>query len=621
MIFNRLHLSFLFVLAISLPLLAQQNALEQFTQEVIQHKVRTNAADYIEFHQAHPDALRQYLESNGEVMPAVAGRHEDASLNETPEPESELHAAVNPVDTNNIIICAMRNTPDNILAPLTFPIYYTKDFGASWEVSEFNGVSEGQFMLGGGDPIIVFDTDGTAYLCWLTLDINILEFDEGIRLRFAKSTDGGATWVPIDEFVDSGKLLDVIQGDFGKFVDKEWLAVDHSDSPYRNTIYISYLTLETFGDSLAANITLRKKTPEMERFTDTSVVVNTEKYKLVQFTSIDVDSRGVVHVSFAGTLDSLNWSMYYTQSGDGGETFKPEVNVSDFHIPRLSADEPESTIVGIDTARIYPCPHMVVDNSGGTHEGNLYMVWTANGQDSKKTEGLDIYYSRSTDGGQNWSDVQILNDDGLPESHQFYPSITVNEKGIVVVTWYDRREDPANVQTHFYMTYSEDGGETFVENFPVSTQAADFSRIGDLNGAFGIGEYTQTVATPNFAIPVWSDGRTNDGNIDLFIAFVPIGAESTVTSVSTISTNFSLSGPFPNPMQKSGQVQLNLKKASDVQVRVFDVQGKRIRTLVDSKKLASGTHQFEVSDLPHGQYFLHVNTDFGYRTLKFVVQR
>jgi len=621
MIFNRLHLLSLFVLASSLSLFAQQNTLEQFKREVIQHKVRTNAAAYMEFHRAHPDALQEYLDSDGEKMPDVAGRNDDASVNETPEPESELHAAVNPADTNNIIICAMRNTPSNILAPLTFPIYYTKDFGASWEVSEFNGVATGQFMLGGGDPIVVFDTDGTAYLCWLTLDVNLLEFDEGIRLRFAKSTDGGATWEPIDEFLDSGKLLDVIQGDFGKFVDKEWLAVDHSNSPYRNTVYASYLTLETFGDSLAANITLRKKTPEMERFTDTSVVVNTDKYKLVQFTSIDVDSRGVVHVSFAGTLDSINWSMYYTQSADGGETFKPEIKVSDFHIPRLSGDEPTSNIVGVDTARIYPCPHLVVDNSGGLNDGNLYLVWTANGQDTKKTEGLDIYYARSTNGGESWEDVKILNDDGLPESHQFYPSIVVNEKGIVVVSWYDRRADAANVQTHYYMTYSEDGGETFVENFPVSTQPSDFSKIGDLNNAFGIGEYTQTVATPNFAIPVWSDGRSNDGNIDLFIAFVPIGQDNEVTSISTISADFSVSGVFPNPMQKSGQVQLELKKASEVQMSVFDVQGKRMRTLVDGKKLASGTHQFEVHELPNGQYFLHINTDFGYRTLKFVVQR
>ncbi|MEN0049429.1 MAG: T9SS type A sorting domain-containing protein, partial [Bacteroidota bacterium] len=402
--------------------------------------------------------------------------------------------------------------------------------------------------------------------------------------------------------------------------DKEWLAVDRSNSPYRNNIYASYLTIESEdGESIETNITLRKKDANEEFFTTESVQVNTEAYKLVQFTSIDVDNEGTVHVTFAGTPDSLNWSLYYTQSVDGGDTFAQEKKVSDFHIPRLSADEPESNIVGIDGQRLYPCPHVVVDKSGGAYDGYLYYVWTANGLAEKETEGLDIYYSRSVDGGKNWSEARVLNDNEGSESHQFYPSIVVNDQGKLIVSWYDRRDDPNNLNTMYYMTYSEDGGETFVPDFPVSTEAADFSIIGSKNGNFGIGEYTQTVATSSYAIPVWADGRTNDGNIDLYVAFVPLDGSGGVVNVSSIHKDFSIDGPNPNPFHGNATFQLNLDHPSDVQIQIHNLKGQLIRTL-QASALTAGQHTFELNNLVAGSYVLSVQTEKGFASKQLIVK-
>ncbi|MEL6719780.1 MAG: T9SS type A sorting domain-containing protein, partial [Bacteroidota bacterium] len=373
------------------------------------------------------------------------------------------------------------------------------------------------------------------------------------------------------------------------------------------------------GENITTNITLRKKEAASEFFTTESVQVNTDAYKLVQFTSIDVDSEGTVHVTFAGTPDSLNWSMYYTQSVDGGESFAPEQKVSDFHIPRLSGDEPESNIVGIDGQRLYPCPHVVVDKSGGSYNGHLHLVWTANGLATKKTEGLDIYYSRSTDGGKNWSEARVLNDNEGTESHQFYPSIAVNDKGTLVVSWYDRREDPNNLNTMYYMTYSEDGGATFVPNFPVSTEAADFSVIGSKNGNFGIGEYTQTLATSSFAIPVWADGRTNDGNIDLYVAFVPLDGSGGVVNVSTIHKDFTIDGPNPNPFSGNAIFELNLETSTEVLIQINNIEGKLIRTL-QTGSLSAGKHAFELNNLATGNYILSVQTEKGFASKQLIVK-
>ena len=90
----------------------------------------------------------------------------------------------------------------------------------------------------------------------------------------------------------------------------------------------------------------------------------------------------------------------------------------------------------------------------------------ANGFDSQEHAGMDVYYARSTDGGQSWSAPIILNNDDNRDVHQFHPSLHVNDQGVVIMSWYDRREDINNVATKYYMTYSLDGGETFIDDFP-----------------------------------------------------------------------------------------------------------------------------------------------------------
>ncbi len=600
-----------FCIAIAVVLLATASAWSQTSplkQKILNKKLRTNLEQYINYQLSNPEAEEQVARPNEQQ---IESRGADNQIDGTPEAESEVHAAINPVDSNNIIICTMRNDPNNFTAPLTFPTFYTKDFGATWQQSTFNGVSATDAILGGGDPIIVFDADGKAYLCWLTMRFDLATFNFSIALRVAESEDGGATWTELDTPLDEGDLIDLFAGDFGKFVDKEWLAVDYSDSPYRNTVYASYLTLVSDSASVNYNITLRKKTPEMTRFTEESVPVNSEAYKIAQFTSIDVDSKGVVHVSFAASVDSINWAMYHTKSEDGGESFSPEKKISDFHIPRLSGDEPETNIVGIDSSRLYPCPQLVVDKSRGDTDGVLHMVWTGNGTSEKKTEGLDIYYAQSKDGGGTWSEARVLNDDGMPESHQFYPSMAVNADGKLVISWYDRRDDVANIETMYYMTYSEDGGNSFVPSFAVSSEASDFSMIGAQNAAFGIGEYTQVVASSSYGIPVWADGRTNDGNIDIYVAFVPLEEDGGTVSVSSIVKNFTLDGPFPNPARERAMINLHLEEASQTTITLLGLDGKLIRT-ISYPKLPTGTHNFEFNNLQTGEYILRVQTEKGY---------
>ncbi|MBN1447599.1 MAG: T9SS type A sorting domain-containing protein, partial [Bacteroidetes bacterium] len=41
-------------------------------------------------------------------------------------------------------------------------------------------------------------------------------------------------------------------------------------------------------------------------------------------------------------------------------------------------------------------------------------------------------------------------------------------------------------------------------------------------GRFGIGDYDKALSTSFYAIPIWSDGRSNNGDMNVYAAFVPI---------------------------------------------------------------------------------------------------
>ncbi|MCB0631356.1 MAG: hypothetical protein R2824_05775 [Saprospiraceae bacterium] len=591
--------------------------------------------------QEYVDRLHNMPAGEEEEDTGYHGRNApETNLTETGEAESEIHAAINPADTNNIIVSGMLQEPSPLGASLTFPTYYTKDFGQTWQKSEFNGVDFlGPLVIvaGGGDPIIVFEEDGTAHITWLLLTLDLLNnLKTEANLYLATSEDGGATWEMASRPVDGGEIVfsgDALSGgdvglESGKFVDKEWMAVDYSEtSANQGNIYIAYAELNAITDTTVGyRILVNRKLPDSTNFAEEPVAINTPDSVLVQFTSIDVDQRGYVNVLFTQleAEDALP-ELYYSYSSDGAQSFSEPTKVTSFNLPCfLVADSTQTCIVGIDQARIYPCPHLRVDRSGGENDGNIYVVWTAAGLDENATTGLDIYYTRSTDGGASWDTPVVLNQDADPATDQFHASMAVNENGTVVIGWYDRRDDPNNLETHYYLTYSNDGGTTFVPDFPVTSIPSDFAQIGSKNLGFGIGEYTQIVTTGNYAIPFWADGRGNDGNIEIFSSLVLLENNTTtpVRDFGSVSTEFSVGQPTPNPAQDEVRLMVDLKETSSLSLRLLDIKGSQLQLLHQDKRAFAGEHilTFSVAELPAGIYTLLVETDFGFRTKRLVVE-
>lgn len=79
-----------------------------------------------------------------------------------------------------------------------------------------------------------------------------------------------------------------------------------------------------------------------------------------------------------------------------------------------------------------------VDNSGGPHDGNVYVVASAH---PPGTDGLDVRCAISTDGGQSFTTSTRVNDDPLsPNSYQWFGTMSVSSDGRIDVVWNDSRE-------------------------------------------------------------------------------------------------------------------------------------------------------------------------------------
>ena len=89
---------------------------------------------------------------------------------------------------------------------------------------------------------------------------------------------------------------------------------------------------------------------------------------------------------------------------------------------------------------------------------------------------------------------------------------------------------------------------------------------------------------------------------------------SEITSVEDSLTNlplgYYLSQNFPNPFNPSTKIKYSISQSSQVQIKVFDVLGNEIETLVNEDKPV-GTYEltWNAVNLPSGVYFYQLKAE------------
>ena len=75
-----------------------------------------------------------------------------------------------------------------------------------------------------------------------------------------------------------------------------------------------------------------------------------------------------------------------------------------------------------------------------------------------------------------------------------------------------------------------------------------------------------------------------------------------------------------NPFNPSTQINFQLQTSNDVILKVYDMLGREVATLVD-RPVAAGSHtiQFDASGLASGLYFYQIKTDNFVETRKMML--
>ncbi|TNE57647.1 MAG: T9SS type A sorting domain-containing protein [Bacteroidetes bacterium] len=591
-----------------------------FIRRLIKEKVRVPLDELENLSRYHTGHIQGAgMDEPFQTEKTIGSRSGESVVHDDEKAESEVHAVINPTDTSNVIVAAILQDPSNFLDPVEVTVYFTRDFGSSWQSSSipFNPNPTLGFAIGGGDPVLAFDQDGTAYLSWLTFTLGQSSLPLKLTLYLATSSNQGETWSPpviIEQGAASVEVLTGGQGT-GALVDKQWMAMDKNGTGFSGNLYVSYTKFEIVDSvTTTANILVNTKSPANPTFSP-AVQVNQNTYSFAHFSSIDVDPQGIVHVTFMAGNSNNDVALYHARSEDGGASFQAETMVSPVFFPGLLDGSATDNLPGMPDDRLYPCPHV----KAGTTPGLLYMTWSASGLIQKETPGFDVWLAKSADGGLNWSLPIRVNQDLDPHAQQYYPALTVSPNGTLCISYYDRTQDPNGTNTNYVLTYSTDAGATFSSPALASSAASDFSKIGSLNGGFGIGEYTQVVATDYHAIPVWADGRPNNGDIDIYAAVLPLSDQfSSTGEIGTITDAFAVR--LPNPAD--GQIRLQVtfqKPATNWAIRIFTTDGKLVFLETSGSGQQSNTLNRNIPLAP-GLYLCTVETEYGFKIKRVFVQ-
>jgi hypothetical protein len=293
-------------------------------------------------------------------------------------------------------------------------------------------------------------------------------------------------------------------------------------------------------------------------------------------------------------------------------------------------------------SRIYP--HVA---SNGSYS---VCVWTDGRTD---TQVGDVYAER-IDGGNLASANVKVNDDG-PGGYNQYARVAMDAQGNYVVVWIDTRSNSGGdlygqrfdaqgnrIRSNFKLTKSN---SKFWEYPPgiamkgdgsfVVTWADDLTKTGNnytVKSRFfsandqPLSDVIQVTASPSAqpdvkigatgaVIYAWNDGREN-ANLGRIYSKIYAGFPTTAVEESRVPLTFRLDQNYPNPFNPSTSISYHVGASGHVSLKVFDVLGKQMATLVDEQKAAgSYAARWDAVNVPSGTYIYRLEHD-GHITSK-----
>lgn len=211
--------------------------------------------------------------------------------------------------------------------------------------------------------------------------------------------------------------------------------------------------------------------------------------------------------------------------------------------------------------------------------------------------------------------------DGKLYKYLGYDTVYIGNTGITNL--YSIAINPINgkmygvsLNNKIYRINIETAESEFLNNpgFPITPSIA-FDTKGNLYGLSGLGnqngfllKYDTTTFLANIV------GNTN------FKAVNSIAFSGTYIEPEKVPFTYELDQNYPNPFNPKTFIRFKISEKSDVKINVYDVRGRKIKTLVDGTyNIGSYLIEFNSSDISSGVYFYTMETRDIILTKKMVV--
>lgn len=342
-------------------------------------------------------------------------------------PLTEPHLVVDPNDPDHLLVAAITAREPQVRGsrrPAShITLFQSWDRGRTWGSRAFD---EGIEL--GADPWLAMNDSGVVVLASLN---GISGPDAGVFLLTFVSPDGGRTW--------SGPT------NLGRAHDRETVAV-HPPT----------------GDFLIHS---------------TKQDVNPEGDVRWAVSTIHLDRLGVFRrsgLTFPSSVEQNTTEPVFTEEGDVFVPFIDYLAQGELLETRrawlLRSDNRGATYSEpvLITEQEWGSTHLALDRTG-PRAGRLYYLLTMGGRG--ENDGYTLLHS--DDRGETWSaGVPVATGAGAdPDMRN--AAMAVNARGVVLVTWYDRRDDPCGERQDLYVAASVDGGESFLDEVRVTEWSSD----------------------------------------------------------------------------------------------------------------------------------------------------
>jgi hypothetical protein len=195
------------------------------------------------------------------------------------------------------------------------------------------------------------------------------------------------------------------------------------------------------------------------------------------------------------------------------------------------------------------------------------------------------------------------------------PSVASDGSGGAIIAWEDNRNNGANQDIYAQRMNASGTAQWTTDGIAVS------SAPNNQNLPF-------VVSAPNHAaVVIWDDYRTNgNGNIypDLYAQLVTSGGglAAVRSSIDGIPQTFALRQNFPNPFNPATQIQFTIAHAGFVSLKVYDILGKEVATLI-SQELSPSTYTatWNGAGVASGVYFYRLEAGSNSMTMKMVLMK